>query len=110
MVIMAIILDTLNYVLFAVGAFLCIRAFARYRNKGYLLVTLYFVLSFVFMASKQILYTRDDAERIRQAQSQVAQTQGIPVPIRHTTLPILPLVLVAGIWLITKDREGTSET
>ncbi len=99
------ILDTLNLVLFAVGAVICFRGFRAKKNTGYLILVAYFVLSFAFFGIGRILYARYDAERLRQAQDN-PPAQGVTVPRRRVELPITPLLLVGGLWLIVKDANA----
>ena len=99
------ILDTLNLVLFAVGAAICFRAFRAKRNTGYLILVAYFVLSFAFFGFGRILYTSHESEKPRQAQVN-PPAQGVAVPVRKVELPIMPLFLVGGLWLIGKDTDA----
>ena len=98
------ILDTLNLVIFAVGAVICFRAFRTKKNTGYLMLVAYFVLSFAFFGIGRILYARYDAERLRRAQDN-PPAQSVAVPVRQVGLPIAPLLLVGGLWLIGKDTD-----
>ena len=99
------ILDMLNLVLFAAGAIMCFRAFRAKKNTGYLILVAFFVLSFAFFGIGRILYARNDAERLRRAQDN-PPAQGVAVPIRRVELPITPLLLVGGLWLIGKDTDA----
>ena len=99
------ILDALNFVLFAVGTFICFRSFRVKKNTGHLVLITYFVLSFAFLGIARIRHARHDTERLRQAQAN-PPAQGVAVPIRQFSLPIMPLLLVGGLWLICKDTDA----
>ncbi len=99
------ILDALNFVLFAVGAFICFRSFRAKKNTGHLVLITYFVLSFAFLGIARIRHARHDTERLRQARAN-PPAQGVAVPIRQVSLPIMPLLLVGGLWLICKDTNA----
>ncbi|MHC4070052.1 MAG: hypothetical protein ACYSR8_10860 [Planctomycetota bacterium] len=99
------ILDALNLVLFAAGAIICLCAYRVKKNRGYLVLVAYFVLSFALFGIGRILYARYDAEMLRRARDNTT-AQGVRVPVRRVELPIGPLLLVGGLWLIVKDTDA----
>jgi len=112
MLIIYTVLDALNFVLFAAGAVICFRAARRRKNAGYWVLVAYFVLTFASLGIARIRHTRNDAERLRQAQAN-PPAQGVAVPVRKVSLPLMPLILVGGVWLVAKDGnkktiEGTN--
>jgi len=99
------IVDMVNLVLFAAGAVICFRAFRTKKNKGHLILAAYFVLSFALFVTGRILYSRSDAERLREARDN-PPAEGVAVPSRQVELPISPLLLVGGLWLTGKDSDA----
>lgn len=106
------ILDALNFVLFAVGAVICFRAARARKNAGYWVLVAYFVLTFASLGIARVRHARHDAERLRQAQAN-PPAQSVAVPVRNASLPLMPLILVGGVWLVAKngnERTGDGTT
>ncbi len=103
---MLTILDMLNFVLFAAGAFICLYAYRVNKKTGYLILVSYFVLSFVFFGIiRRTPVPSFDAEKLRRTGVNSTK-QRIAVPVRRVELPIAHLLLVGGLWLIVRDTDA----
>jgi hypothetical protein len=109
----------LGPIVYVIGLGIAVWAFRRCRKRGYLVVALYFALAlFVPLAMPSInrvirAHSAPDISEqtqqkidaaVKQAIDQVTTQEGLPLVAHRKSvfLPIAPLVLVIGLWLIAK--------
>ena len=105
------LIDGLNYVLFVLGIIICISAFRRRNNKGFIIIAVYFILSFATMGIGRVLQAKYKNQMPVQTQESQATGDEVPVSVevKNISLPIMPVVLIAGIWMLDKDMSGNDE-
>jgi len=108
-----------------IGIVCSIRAERQIRNKAFRLFTIYFILSLytVTFAShvNRWLQNRQSSspdpatiEQQHQLQNEIAtvyakHSQHLPFVATNVSIPLGQLLLVAGIWLISKSRKCTEQ-
>ena len=105
------LIDGLNYVLFILGIIICINAFRRGNSKGFIVIAIYFILSFVTMGIGRVQQAKYKTQM--PVQTQESQAIGDEVPVagetKNISLPIIPAILIVGIWMLGKDINRNEE-
>ena len=105
------LIDALNYVLFVLGIIICMNALRRRNNKGFIVIAVYFILSFATMGIGRILQAKHNNQM--QIQTEESQATGDEVAVAGETmnisLPIMPAILIVGIWMLGKDKSRNEE-
>ena len=116
----------LNPLVYLVGSAITFRAFRRCGKKGYLVVTFYFAVMIFITAVVPYLNhainelrkpdisaeTRRRAEEAsREATVKIFGKNGQYVPIERKTfhLPVAPVLLVLGLWLLARTETSVDE-
>jgi len=97
------VIDILGFLILGIGVTVSIQAARRRKNYGFLLMALWFALALV---SKGITSARQ-TRHIRQMERTPEQVPAtvVRVPVRAVSLPIMPAILVAGVWLAGRDEQ-----
>jgi len=101
-------LNALSFLLPATGFVVAIRVARRRRNFGFLIIALFFVMSFVSRVQVGVRYARYNREMEQAFSASMPDDVRIPLKMRTVSLPIMSAILVAGVWLAGRDeRDGT---
>jgi hypothetical protein len=105
------LIDALNYVLFVLGIIICINAFRRRNNKGFIVIAIYFIVSFATMGIGRVLQAKYKNQMPVQTQESPAIGDEVPVAgeTKNISLPIRPAILIVGIWMLGKDKSRNEE-
>ena len=102
--------DILCFLLRAIGGVVSIQAARRRKNFGFLLIALWFVLSFGIMAHDRVWEARYNRQ-LQQAPAPKAAgaDTALAVDRKLVWYPIMPAILVAGVWLAGRDEKEDPE-
>ena len=103
------VLNALSFLLPAIGFVVAIRVARRRRNFGFLIIALFFVMSFVLTVQRRVHDARYNRVMEQAFSASMPDDVRIPGKMRSVYLPILPAVLVAGVWLAGRDEKENLE-
>jgi hypothetical protein len=90
-------MEILGMLIVAVGAIISLQCGSRKRNNGFRIIALWFTLSLVTMAIGRMREAPPSPDIGPQANQ--LSPGVVRVPVRTAELPIMPAILVAGVWL-----------
>ena len=100
-------MEILGMLIVAAGVIISLQPGSRKRNNGFRIIALWFTLSLVIMAigrMREVPSSPGIDPRASQLPSGVVR-----VPVRAAELPIVPAILVAGVWLAGRTGKQDLE-
>jgi hypothetical protein len=106
MSIIAIACQVAYYLIMAYGVYVCWRAYASSKKKAWLLVGIFCLSAFIGLGMQQLSKAMYRNARSQPQQEQIMGEDGQLIPAKTTaiSLPIFPLLLVAGLSLLAEDE------
>ncbi|MBT3381903.1 MAG: hypothetical protein HN742_02025 [Lentisphaerae bacterium] len=103
----AAIIDILAFLILGIGVVVSIQAARRRKNYGFLLLALWFAVAVVsegVVLKRQTDHIRETEQNREQVPANVIQ-----VTVRAVSLPVMPAILLAGVWLAGRDEKEDPE-
>ena len=97
------LIDVLGLLILIAGLVVSIQAVRRKKNAGFLMIACWFTLSIVFMGISKAREARYN----RQIEQLPPPPAGaVRCPVKTVSIPIMPAILVAGVWLAGREKNG----
>ena len=98
-----LIVVTLTIGLLVAGAYHCGKAMKRTGNRGYGLLAVYFILSAFLTVLGKLDDGTDPTQGLLPEVKEDTPAEPIPADSPSTSLPFMPLLLFAGVYMVLKD-------
>ncbi|MCK5804888.1 MAG: hypothetical protein KAI66_18770 [Lentisphaeria bacterium] len=98
-----LVVVTLTIGLFVAGAYHCGKAMKRTGNRGYGLLATYFILSAFLTVLGNLDDGADPTQGLLPEVTEDTPAEPVPADTESTSLPFMPLLLFAGVYMVLKD-------
>ncbi len=92
------------WLLFGFGLILCIWTFKKTKEKGFLLIAIFFLSPLFGIVMREVSYQIHKDELIERKRARAEQTDSLPSIETNITLPIFETALVVGLFIVCRTR------